>query len=551
MKKKIAFHFSKNWKSALTVSLVSIPLAIALTLASGGTPTQGIITAFGAGLLGALLGGSHFNIVGPTGALSGLLITYTIKNGFLSLPIIAVLAGLIILLLYFLRFDKYIIFIPRSVVQGFTLGVAFIIALGQVDSIFGLKNIVKDENVIVTTINILKHYSEFHWFATLLFGVSLIFIILWNKKFDIIPGAIIITLIGIFLVYILKNSNSSIIITTLGDKYPSLHGSLFVNSFSAYSLELLAKKQIWFTSFAVAVIAILETLLSGQIAQNITKVEFDRKKEVFGLAFANIGSGLLGGIPATAALARTALNIKSGAIHRASGLISAVFVAIIAVFFLKYFALLPLAVISAILVAVAIGMIEKENFINFWKHEKISFFLAMFVAVITLAADPIVGILTGTTIALIVFVNKISSAQTEIILWTKERKVKSYQTSEIQKLENIHSDIVVYKIVGMLTYINMPAHLETIKKVNGNKNVILSVRNAFYADTDGVQYLSDLIEVLKKQNEKIILSGVNKQIEKLIEHETFYKNKLIEGKVFPSTTEAINYLIGNQNNFSN
>ncbi len=547
MKKRIIFHFSHNWKSALTVSLVSIPLAIALTLASGGTPTQGIITAFGAGLLGALLGGSHFNIIGPTGALSGILVAFTIVNGSITLPIIAILSGIIILIFYFLKFDKYIIFIPSSVVHGFTLGVAFIIALGQLDNILGLNNIVKDENILVNSYNSLLHFSDIKPLNVIVFSISILFIIFWNKKHPTLPGAIIVAALGIVIVYLLNYFDSPFQMTTLVDKYPNIHANIFENNFANYSISMFFQKKIWLVSFAVAIISILETLLSAQIAQNMTKVSFNRKKEVLGLAIANIGTGLIGGIPATAALARTSLNIKSGAIHRASGLLSAVFIAIIALFLLKYFTMLPLSIIAAILFSVAISMVDKKHFVYIWKNEKISFILAIFVTFVTLIEDPIIGILIGTAIALIIFINRISGAQTEILLWKGNKMTENILKNEFVKKDIINSDIIAYKISGMLTYINMPEHLETIKKIKGNKFVILSFRSAFYADIDGVNYLKEIIDILEKQNDNVFLSGVNREIEIYIKNEDFYKKKDSEGKIFKRTSAAINSIFEEKN----
>jgi len=545
-KERVLFHFLNNWKSALTVSLVSIPLAIALTLASGGTPTQGIITAFAAGLLGAFFGGSHFNIIGPTGALSGILVAYAINNGGATLPLVAIISGVIILILYFLRFDKYIIFIPGSVVHGFTLGVAFIIGLGQLDNMLGIQGKVKVESILVNTANSLSLIADTSFLSLGLFLFSVFFIIFWNKKYPKLPGAVIMALVGILVVYLLKVTNSPLHITSLGDKYHDIHATLFENHFNNYKKLNIWGSNILFVSSAIAIIAILETLLSGQIAQNMTKIAFNRKKEVLGLAIANIGTGLMGGIPATAALARTALNIRSGAIHRASGLLNAVFVALIALFLLNFFTMLPLAIIAAILFGVAIGMVETKHFVHYYKHEKVSFILSIFVAVVTLMEDPIIGILAGTSIALIIFVNKISVAQSEILLWKDYKMTETLLSKDFMKKESVNSDIIVYKISGMLTYINMPSHLEMIKKIKDNKFVIISLRSAFYADSDGIHYLKEIIEILKSQNERLYLSSVNKEIEKYIKEEEFYRNKLVEGKIYDRTSDAINDIMANQ-----
>lgn len=543
MRTKTIRHFKQNWRAGLTVSLVSIPLALALTIASGGNPTQGIITAFAAGFIAALLGGSQFNITGPTGALSGILISYTLMYGANALPFIAILSGVFIFISYLFRLEKYIIFIPRSVVNGFILGVAFIIAFGQIDNIFGLSNLPKEANILVNTFHSLKNIPQTQIAVFILFALSTIFIIIWNKRIKKIPGEIVIAALGVLLVAALQHFDSSLQFTTLGDKYPSIHGALFVNIFNDFSFDMFLSKDIWFVSMAVALTSILETLLSGQIAENMSKQKFDRRKEVFGLSMANIGSGLLGGIPATAALVRTALNYKSGATSKVSAMINALLIIVIALFFMQYFKLLPMAIIASILICVAIGMVEIEHLKHFWINERFSFFLTLFVAFVTLLEDPIAGIWIGTSISLILFVNKISKGQTELLLFNDNKMTESVLKDEFIKKTEISSDIVVYKITGTLTYVNMPAHLETIKKIKGNKFVVISVRHVFYADTDGVLLLTEIIEILKNQNEKIYLSGINKELEKYIKHEDFYKQKLIEGKVFSRTTEAINSIL--------
>jgi sulfate permease, SulP family len=533
-----------NWKSGLTVAFISIPLSLALAIASGATPVQGIITAFWAGLIGAFLGGSQFNIIGPTGALSGILISFAITNGYFALPIIAILSGIIILAFYIFKFDKYIIFIPRSVVQGFTLGVAFIIAFGQLDSILGLNGIKKGENIIENIVETLSHFPEIRWAIPVIFILSVLFILLWDKKMKKLPGSIIIAFLGIIAAIILQKTNSHFSMTVLSDKFQDIKPVFFENFYSHINTDVFLTKSIWSTSFAVAVIGILETLLSGQIAKQMTKVPFNRSKEVLGLSIANIGSGLIGGIPATAALARTALNIKSGATSRISGILSSVSLAIIVLFLLTFFKMLPMVIIGAILFVVAIRMSEVKHFIKLIYNEKAAFAITTTVAVITVVQDPITALLVGSFISLLIFVNHVSFGTTEVTLWKDAKLIETLLSPAIAKRDKLDSELIVYKITGTLTYINMPAHIETVNKIVNNKYVIISLRNAFYADSDGVEYLGELVEILKASNETIYLAGVNEMILKAIEKESFYKQKLSENKIFERTSDAIKEVYG-------
>jgi SulP family sulfate permease len=532
-----------NWKSGITVAFVSIPLSIALAIASGATPTQGIITAFWAGLLAAFLGGSNYNVTGPTGALSGILLTYAIVNGYAILPIVAIISGLIILAVWALKLDRYIIFIPKVVVHGFTLGVAFIIALGQLDNMLGLDNIPKTEKLTTNVWTSLQHYSEINWWIFLIFLIGGIFIFIWNKRFPKFPGAIIVALVGIVSAFIINEVlGIDFGLLTLADKYPDVSASLYYNIWGDVSLDMFLNKELWVISAATALIAILETLISGQIADNMTKTKFNRSKEVFALSIANIGSGVMGGIPATAALARTALNIKSGATDKISGVINAIFIAIISLLIFEYFKLLPMVAIASILIIVAINMVEKKHFITLMDNEKVAFFLSMFVAAITIIYDPIVGILTGSFFALMIFVNRISKGQTEIQLWQNWKVKKVMLKDEYLKEMDTECDFVVLKISGTLTYINMPAYLDTAKMIKGKKFVIISLKSAFYADSDGVSYLEEIVSELRSSNHEIYLTGVNKEIEKMLKGEEFYQAKIHEGRLFDSTSQAIDVL---------
>lgn len=531
----------QNWKSGLTVSIVSIPLALALAITSGATPTQGIITAFWAGLLGAFFASSNYNIIGPTGALAGILVSYALTHGYQVLPLVAILSGLLIMAAYLFHLDKYIIFIPRSVVHGFTLGVAFIIGLGQLDNIFGITDLHKTDSVLQNVLLTFQNLNQANWSVFIIFIITTLFIIFWNKKFPKVPGAAIAAFLGIIAMLILPLLGYAPAFLTLGDKYPSIHATLFENPFAQFQLGTLLSKDLWMLAVATAIIAILETLLSGQIADTMTETKFNRRKEVFGLSIANIGSGLMGGIPATAALARTALNIKSGANHKTSAMVNAFFVGLIALFFIGFFKLIPMVVIASILVVVAIGMVEKKHFIHLVENEKIAFILSILVAVIVVAEDPIAGILVGTVIALLIFVNKLSYGQTEILLWKNGKMTEALLKNDFLKKAVIDSDIVVYKISGTLTYVNMPAHLEAVQKIKNNNYVIISLRHSFYADIDGIDYLGEIIEILRKNdNKKILLTGINREIENLIHKKPFYQKKLIEGKIYKRTSEAIN-----------
>lgn len=537
--KTILPNLKANLKSGITVSLVSLPLSISLAIAGGATPIMGVITGIWAGLVAALFGGSHYNIVGPTGALSGLLALYAITYGVQVLPILAIIGGLIILISYFFKVDKYIVFIPSSVIHGFTLGVAFIIGLNQLNFATGLTGLTSHEHFIENVIESFKHIAGASGIAVGLFLITLALLFVFLKKIPKVPGPILVSLIGIILGYLSANGILDFPLQTLYTKYGDLHATLF--SLPHFGREFL-NFDLWKAGAAIAVIAIIETLISAKIADKMTKTKFDQKREMWGLGLANIASGLFGGIPATAALARTALNVKSGATHKASAVVNSLSVIVISLLLLGWFKYLPLPIVASILVYVAIRMVEREHFIHFLKHDKTAFALSLVVAGITIVEDPIIGIMVGSVIALLLFVSQLAKGQSEITFNKNKKVVQRISGESIMNGKKIEADVAVYRFAGQLSYINASSHFETLEKITGIKTLILSFRNLFFADVDGIEVLGEIVESLERKNQDLYITGIPSSLKSHIRHTAWYKKLEKNEKVFDSTTDALQTL---------
>ena len=535
MQKEIIEKIKKNWQSGLTVSVVSIPLSISLAIAAGATPLMGIITAIWAGLVASFFGGSNFYIVGPTGALSGILIVFAISHGVTILPLLAILSGIIILIVYAFRLERYISFIPASVIHGFTLGVAFIIALGQVNFALGLKNLPVHERLLENLMESFKHLNQIHWATILLFVVGFVFLMVWRKVVKGIPGVIILAPIGILLGYLSGAGIIDVQLQTLFSKFGDISGNLF----AIPKISFIFNKQIISGSVAIALVAILETLLSAKIADGMTKTKHDTRKEVLGVGLANIASGLFGGIPATAALARTSLNIKSGASDKMSATISSLFILLISAVLLFLFQYLPLAVVASILVFTATQMVELKHFVRIYESDKSALFIFLAVAVITVVEDPMMGIMAGATMALLIFANRMANSESEITVNKDKQLIKRIDTAELLKTED-HGDVVVYRFAGQLNYVNAQSHANTLATINDDVHtVILSLRNLFYVDMDGMDALGEMIETLEGKGKKVFVSAANGASADLLKKENWFQKMHDTGKVFVSTQEAL------------
>lgn len=533
----ILSKLSQNWKSGLTVSLVSIPLSVSLAVASQTSPVAGIITAVWAGLIAALFGGSNYNIIGPTGALSGILAAYAITHGAGSLSMLAIIAGVFILVAFAFKLQRFLVFVPASTVHGFTLGVAFIISLNQLNFALGLRGLEKHEHFIDNVIESVMHIQDTSILAVTIFAFFLIGLFVLMKLTPRIPGAILLAPLGILLGYLTSSGLVPFNITTLGSMYPDLTGRIFQMPSFFFDYSLLI------TGFTVAVVAILETMISAKIADGMTKTKHNGPKEMLGLGLANIASGLAGGIPATAALARTSLNVKSGATDKMSQGISSVAVALISLILLTYFSYIPLAVIAAILVFVAVRMVEMHHIKAMWKHDKINFSLAMFVAFITVYEDPIIGILLGTAVSLIIFMEKLSRGHFDLAMNDIESGRTKVVSGEHHDIASKHSDVLVYSIKGPLVYVNAQAHITRFERsIKKYRAVVIRLRECYFIDSDGCNALDEIIDVIKQQDKDVALSGINKSISEELKRECEGYNKLKkEHLIFEKTVQALEH----------
>jgi SulP family sulfate permease len=395
----------ENMKSGVTVACVSIPLSIAIAIASGGTPESGIITGFWATIIAAMFGGSKFNVIGPAGALTSVLFAATVAPAIglsanIILPMLAIFSGLIIFIVYVLGLDKYVKLIPEVIVHGFAGGVAFVIASTQLREALGIAHTFKASGHFLHDMqNIILNIPATHLATFICFAVFLSFLILWKKHVKSIPGVIPATVMGIVLGLFAKNFSFTEKILTVGDKYGELKLSL-INFFEFSNFNLaFANAEIFLAilkvAAVVALISILETLITAKIGDSLTKTEFSPKKETFGLALSNIFSGFLGGLPATGVFIRTGLNIKSGATHSVSSVIAGLVTGLGAVFLMPYFQFIPMSVIAAMLMMTALGLIDVSHFSHLFKHNKFEFLIGIITIILVIVLDPAIAVGAG------------------------------------------------------------------------------------------------------------------------------------------------------------
>lgn len=544
-------EIKNNWKSGVTVSLVNVPLSISLAIAGGGDPVRGIATAFWAGLFSSVLGGSHYNIVGPTGALSSVLNDASFNYGADILPLLAIISGVMCLIIWVFSIDKYIMFIPSSVEQGFTVGVAILIAGSQFNSAFGLDR-PGQGSFVKNMYDSFQHLGETNPYAFGLFFIQFIVLFFLVQKFPKIPWSIIITMIGILLGFLSNSELIPINISTLDNKYPGLELDLV--KFPKFSTDQFNFAVISY-SFTITFIAILETLISARIADSMTKTTHSQSREVFGVGVANIVTGVFGGMPATAALARTALNINNGATSRISGILNCVSVLVLSLIAFPLFKFIPMPTVAALLVIVAIRMVAFHHIKHMFLYDKVMFIVLILVALICIIEDTMYGILIGAVISLLLFADRMSSGhgelhygkQKEIISQINLKKLDKAQTKQectilFPQTEG-SEDSIIYQINGQLSYINAIFHLNRIKKImnaSSPKVFIFAFRYLDHIDLDGVDQLLNAINVIEEKKGFVVLSGFNNRrvSDTLLKHK-YFQEKLDQGYVYETHLDAL------------
>jgi sulfate permease, SulP family len=397
--KPILFEFKNNVRAGISVALVNVPLSISLAIASGGDPASGVVSAVWAAGISSVLCSSHFNVVGPTGALSGMLAVTAHRYGPNILPVVSILTSLWLLFFFFLRLDRYMRYVSTGVEHGFSIGVAAIIAVAQVPTAFGLTGLTPREKLLEKLTEDILHLNTFSPYDSAVFLVTFTSIYFMIKHCPRIPSQIVFVGLGVILGMVAPEGT----FTLLKTKYPTLSLSLLTPIDMSQYLAQMQQTDLIMYSFGVALVALLETLVSSRIANNcVTSKEFlnySAPRDTIGLSITNLIVGLFGGIPATAALARTSFNIKTGAYSRIAGLVSCVTVAVLASILLPFFKEVPMAVIAGILVMVAYRLIDFHEMGEIYKVDTANMYSLIITATACILTDTFFGLIVGISVS--------------------------------------------------------------------------------------------------------------------------------------------------------
>ncbi|GIP61076.1 SulP family inorganic anion transporter [Paenibacillus woosongensis] len=533
--------FRKDLVSGCIVGIVAIPLGMAFAIASGVKPEYGLYTTIIAGILISLLGGSKFQIGGPTGAFIPVLLAVVMQYGYENLLVAGFLAGVFLVLMGLLRLGSLIRFIPKPVTIGFTSGIAVIIFSGQIANFLGLEGVERHEYFFYNMKEIFLRISSLNLYSVLIAGICLAALILTPKILPKVPGS----LVGIIVSTLIASWLFPGKLTTIGAAYGPIPAGL--PSFAPLDFTWDRILLMLQPALIIAMLGSIESLLSAVVADEMTGTRHNSNRELIGQGVANMAAPLFGGIPATGAIARTATNIKNGAASPLSGVIHGIVVLLIVVLFAPYASSIPLASMAPILMVVAWNMSEYKNFTHMLKMRTGDSLILLVTFVLTVFTTLTVAVQAGLALAVILFLKRMSGmvAVNKMLPdhTSGKEKVQAHMVSE----ERNCPQLGIYTIEGTLFFGATHVLEKLEEKLLGDPDlqvVLLRMGRVPFMDTTGEANFISLIQRLMQRGVIVLISGIKPQPKELLLKTGGYA-MIGEKRFFEHTGEALNYALEN------
>lgn len=497
----------KDLTAGLIVGIVALPLAIAFGIASGVSPQQGIITAVIGGFIVSFLGGSRVQIGGPTGAF--IVIVYGIiqNYGMNGLIIATLMAGVILLIMGFARLGSVIKFIPYPVIVGFTSGIAVVIFSSQIKDFFGLVIDKVPADFTEKWILYFEKFSTLNVWTFFIALLSLMIMIFWPKVSRKIPGSIIAIFVSTAIVQIFGLN-----VETIGSKFGEIPSVLPTPILPR--LDFATIKGLIQPATTIAILAAIESLLSAVVSDGMIGKKHRSNAELIAQGTANVFSPLFGGIPVTGAIARTVTNVKNGGRTPVAGIIHAVVLLLIMLFFGKWAKLIPMASLAAVLVIVAYNMSEWRSFKNLLKSPASDVTVLVTTFLLTVIFDLTIAIEIGMLLAVFLFMHRMALV-TNVGVVTREMKDEDDEDvldpNAIAK-RIIPEGVEVYEINGPFFFGAASTFKDAIRTMEDPPKVrIIRMRNVPAIDATGLQTIREFYKEWKEMGTTLVLSGVHTQ----------------------------------------
>lgn len=492
--------------SGVTVGIVALPLSMAFAIASGASPERGLFTAIVAGILVSLLGGTRFQIAGPTGAFVVIISGVIAHHGYTGLVMAVLLAGAILVVMGLLGLGRLLQFIPYPVTTGFTTGIGLLIFTSQIKDFLGLRI---DPLPVDFLDRILACANGLQTFTPAALGIgvaTLVSMILVRRYIPRIPAPFV----GIVVATVMAGL-WGMEIDTIGSRFGGIPAVLphfaFPSDFTGSLRDIVPD------ALTIALLAGIESLLSAVVADGMTGDRHDSSTELVALGVANIGSVLFGGIPATGAIARTATNIRAGAYSPLSGIIHSLTLMGFVVACASLASRIPLASLAAVLIVVAWDMSELHRFKRLLHAPKADSGVMILTLLLTVFVDLTVAVEVGVVLAAILFMKRMSELA-DIHPFTP-----GLQDGDACGVKIGNSKVVIYEIGGPLFFGMTQRFINVMRFTRDTPDIlILRMRHVPSIDATGAEALETILRKTRSQNIRVILTGVNDSVHRVLSH---------------------------------
>jgi SulP family sulfate permease len=516
--------------AGLTVAAVAIPLALAFGVSSGADAASGLITAIVAGLVIGMLSGASYQVSGPTGAMAAILLTVSAQYGISGVLTAGFISGAILIVAAVCKVGKLVSYLPAPVITGFTSGIAIIIALGQIDNFFGTSSV--GDSQIAKIASYFTGEGSFNpdWLAVMLGAMVVVIMIIYPKKWNgVVPSSLVGIIVALIVNMIFFEQGT---VAEVGDIPRSLvtDGSIIKNGFDLEHITSLIIPAI-----SIAALGMIESLLCGASAGKMKGERLDAQRELIAQGIGNMVIPLLGGVPATAAIARTSVAIKSGGQTRLVSVFHSLTL-ILSMFLLGgVMSRIPLAALAGVLMVTAFRMNDwtaiKSIFRKKFKSSILQYVITM---AATVVFDLTIAIVIGVVAAMLVFIVK--SCELKVVTSDiDESKLEGKVTS------GHHEEFKVVYLSGPLFFGTQEHLISALSELKGCTQIILSMRGVPNTDDISLQELERLYEQFKSEGTQISFCGVQDAVAEMMDRAGF-KERIGEEHFYWDAVAAIKSL---------
>lgn len=514
--------FRKDMMAGLTIGTVAVPLSMALAIATGVPPQHGLYTAIVAGAIIALTGGARFNISGPTAAFVVILFPIVQQYGLGGLLIASMMAGVILVMLGLTRMGRLIQFIPYPVVLGFTAGIAVVIAVLQIPDFLGLETGGLGEHFVDNVLVIVTSLPSLNPMELGVGAFTLIVMLLWPRLHIPIPAPLIGLVVGALAAYVvnqwLDGQEAGVVVETIATRFtwevngqvgngippipPTFIAPWLLPGADGEPLKLSFDliHALLGPAFAIAILGAIESLLCAVVADGLTKTKHDPNAELIGQGLGNIVAPLFGGITATAAIARTATNIRSGARSPISAVIHALVVLLAVIALAGLLGLVPMAALAALLFIIAWNMSEARHFLNTLRSAPPGDVTILVICFgLTVLFDMVLAVAVGVGLAAALFIRRMA-----LLTQTDQIEIDNHPT-----IHGLPAEVAIYDINGPLFFGVAEKALTSLHLVDPKvKTVLVDMHDVPSLDGTAIVALQSLITEMKSKGVKLILVGL-------------------------------------------